>query len=63
MRVPELADRPYDGDALLAGWEPLVDRLVMDRDQPVEDEALDPGAARGAGRSAGRHAAGAMVGV
>ena len=28
---PELADRPYDGDALLAAVEPLVDRLVMDR--------------------------------
>ena len=28
---PELADRPYDGEALLAALEPLVDRLVMDR--------------------------------
>jgi hypothetical protein len=28
---PELADRPHDGDALLAALEPLVDRLVMDR--------------------------------
>ena len=29
---PELADRPYDGEVLLAALEPLVDRLVMDRD-------------------------------
>ena len=28
---PELADRPHDGEALLAALEPLVDRLVMDR--------------------------------
>ena len=34
MSVPwafsELADRPYDGEVLLAGLESLVDRLVMD---------------------------------
>jgi hypothetical protein len=28
---PELADRPHDGEALLAALEPLIDRLVMDR--------------------------------
>jgi hypothetical protein len=28
---PELAERPHDGEALLAALEPLVDRLVMDR--------------------------------
>ena len=28
---PELADRRYDGEALLAALEPLVDRLAMDR--------------------------------
>ena len=60
---PELADRRYDGEVLLAALEPLVDRLVMDRTQSVEDEAVDAGAARGVGWSAGRHAAGAMVGV
>jgi hypothetical protein len=27
---PELADRPYDGEVLLAVLEPLVDRLVVD---------------------------------
>ena len=29
---PELADRRYDGEVLLAALEPLVDRLVMDHD-------------------------------
>lgn len=28
---PELADRPHDGEALLAALEPLVDGLIMDR--------------------------------
>jgi len=28
---PELADRPHDGEVLLAALEPLVERLVMDR--------------------------------
>ena len=51
---PELADRRYDGEVLLAVLEPLVDRLVMDRANQSKMRLSMRELTRGVGRSAGR---------
>jgi hypothetical protein len=61
LSLVALADRGYDGEALIDGLGELVGGLnLVDRDQRLNMLLSCRGAARAAGRAAGRDAAAAV---